>query len=82
MTDLRSRLGRYGVFLGRLSLEPAAALRRDAARIEAMGYRTVWVGEAFGREPSPWPRSCWPRRSAWWSQPASPASGPATRWPP
>jgi quercetin dioxygenase-like cupin family protein len=27
MTDLRSRLGRYGVFLGRLSLEPAAALR-------------------------------------------------------
>src|ERR1039458_5579725 len=51
MTDLRSRLGRYGVFLGRLSLEPAAALRRDAAKIEAMGYRTVWVGEAFGREP-------------------------------
>jgi alkanesulfonate monooxygenase SsuD/methylene tetrahydromethanopterin reductase-like flavin-dependent oxidoreductase (luciferase family) len=51
MTDLRSRVGRYGVFLGRLSLEPAAALRRDAAKIEAMGYRTVWVGEAFGREP-------------------------------
>jgi probable F420-dependent oxidoreductase len=51
VTDLRTRLGRYGVFLGRLSLEPAAALRRDAASIEAMGYRTVWVGEAFGREP-------------------------------
>ena len=51
MTDLRARLGRYGVFLGRLSLEPAAALRNDAARIEAMGYRTVWVGEAYGREP-------------------------------
>lgn len=51
MADLRERLGRHGVFLGRLSQQPAAELRRDAARIEALGYRTVWVGEAFGREP-------------------------------
>jgi len=51
MTDLRARIGRYGVFLGRLAQQPVAELRRDAERIEAMGYRTVWIGEALGREP-------------------------------
>jgi probable F420-dependent oxidoreductase len=51
VTELREQLGRYGVFLGRLLQQPAAQLRRDAARIEALGYRTVWIGEAFGREP-------------------------------
>ena len=49
--ELRSRIGRYGVFLGRLLHQPAHELRRDAARIETLGYRTVWVGEAFSREP-------------------------------
>lgn len=51
MADLRERLGRYGVFLGRLVQQPATGLRRDAAEIEALGYRSVWIGEAFGREP-------------------------------
>ncbi len=51
MTELGEQLGRYGVFLGQLLQQPAAELRRDAVRIEALGYRTVWVGEAFGREP-------------------------------
>lgn len=50
MTGARERLGRTGVFLGHLSLQPAAGLRRDAAHLEQMGFTTLWVGEAWGRE--------------------------------
>lgn len=44
------RLGRIGVFLGRLGQLPAAELRRAAAELERLGYGALWVGEAFGRE--------------------------------
>lgn len=51
MTALRDRLGAHGVFLGRLAQQPAADLRRDVTALERLGFGTVWIGEAFGREP-------------------------------
>lgn len=43
-------LGQAGVWLGSMASLPAAALRRAVAEIEAMGYGTIWIGEAIGRE--------------------------------
>lgn len=51
VSALGDRLGSHGVFLGRLAQQPAADLRRDVTTLESLGYGTVWIGEAFGREP-------------------------------
>jgi probable F420-dependent oxidoreductase len=34
-----------------MALLPTTDLRRAVAEIEAMGYGTIWIGEALGREP-------------------------------
>jgi probable F420-dependent oxidoreductase len=42
---LRERIGRVGVWLGLIALEPANSERRAIARIEDMGYGVAWFGE-------------------------------------
>lgn len=42
--------GRFGIFLGSLSAQPAAIERQVVAQIEHAGLGTVWFGEATGRE--------------------------------
>jgi probable F420-dependent oxidoreductase len=44
-------LGRAGVWLGSMANLPAPEFRRAVAEIEAMGFGTIWIGEAIGREP-------------------------------
>ncbi|MDQ6713199.1 MAG: TIGR03620 family F420-dependent LLM class oxidoreductase [Candidatus Dormibacteraeota bacterium] len=34
-----------------MALLPAPAMRRAVAEVEEMGFGTIWIGEAFGREP-------------------------------
>lgn len=53
MTETQPRdlgLGRIGVW-GHLDSLPASGLRAYAARVEALGYGTLWVPETVGREP-------------------------------
>lgn len=47
---MRVDLGRLGVWASQLGLVPAREARHAAARMESLGYRTIWVGEADGRE--------------------------------
>lgn len=43
-------LGRLGVWASQLGLVPAREAREAAARMESLGFTTIWVGEADGRE--------------------------------
>ncbi len=42
---LRDRIGRVGVWLGPIGVEPAGAERAAIARIEQLGFGAVWFGE-------------------------------------
>jgi probable F420-dependent oxidoreductase len=42
---LRDRIGRFGVWLGSIGLEPAKEERAAIARIERLGYGAAWFGE-------------------------------------
>ncbi len=42
--------GRLGIFSGSLAAQPASVQREVAAEIEALGYGTLWYGEALARE--------------------------------
>lgn len=44
-------LGRVGLWAFDFDLQPMAAAQKAVARIEEMGFGTVWVPEAVGREP-------------------------------
>jgi probable F420-dependent oxidoreductase len=44
-------LGRVGLWTFQLDLQPAPAAREHAAELEELGYRTVWIPEAVGRDP-------------------------------
>lgn len=44
------RPGRFGLFLGSVAGQAAAVEREVVAEMEALGYGTVWYGEAVGRE--------------------------------
>ena len=44
-------LGQAGVWLGSMANLPAAQLRDAVIEIEAMGFGTIWIGEAISREP-------------------------------
>src|SRR6185369_2363456 len=46
----RLDLGAVGLWTFALDELPPARLREAAAEIEALGYGTLWFGEAFGRE--------------------------------
>src|SRR5688572_23166337 len=43
-------LGRMGIWTMALDWQPAARAREAAAEVEELGYRELWVGEAFGRD--------------------------------
>ncbi|MDP9244024.1 MAG: LLM class flavin-dependent oxidoreductase, partial [Chloroflexota bacterium] len=49
-TDLRTRLGRTGVW-GHLDSLSAPDVRLYASRVEELGYTALWVPETVGREP-------------------------------
>jgi probable F420-dependent oxidoreductase len=49
-TGWAERLGRVGVWSGQFDYSTADEVRAAAREIEAAGYRTVWTGEAVGRE--------------------------------
>lgn len=44
-------LGRVGLWTFDLDMQPMKAAQEAISRIEGMGFRTVWVPEAVGREP-------------------------------
>lgn len=44
------QLGTIGVWASQLNLVPADEARAAVARMEELGYGTVWIGEADGRE--------------------------------
>ncbi len=47
MAEIRgTRLGRVGVWLGRLGWQPAAVEREAAAAIEALGFEALWFSES------------------------------------
>ena len=48
--QLKSRIGRVGVWTGQLDFSSAAVVRDDAREVEDLGYGALWTGEAFGRE--------------------------------
>jgi probable F420-dependent oxidoreductase len=43
-------VGRVGIWTAQLDLLPAAGAREAAAEIEELGYGTLWIHEAVGRE--------------------------------
>jgi probable F420-dependent oxidoreductase len=43
--ELRDRIGRVGVWLGSIALEPVDGERAAIARIERLGYGAAWFGE-------------------------------------
>ena len=45
------QLGRVGLWTFQLDLQPAPGGARDAAELEELGYPTLWVPEAVGRDP-------------------------------
>jgi len=45
------RLGRIGVWTYHLNYQPAGRVAEVAAELEALGYGTLWIGEAVYREP-------------------------------
>lgn len=49
MTDYG--LGRIGIWSFDLDMQPMSLAQEAAARIEEMGFQTLWVPEAVGREP-------------------------------
>jgi probable F420-dependent oxidoreductase len=48
--DLRSRIGRVGVWTGQLDFSPAPVVRDAAREVQELGYGALWTGEAVGRE--------------------------------
>jgi len=43
-------LGSFGVWTSALDRQPAASVRLGVARLEALGFGALWVGESFRRE--------------------------------
>ncbi len=43
-------VGRVGIWTGTLDIQPAAQAREAALEVEALGYGTLWIPEAVGRE--------------------------------
>lgn len=50
LSSLRLRVGKVGVWLTRLGLEPAQKERTAVREIERLGYKTLWIGETLGNK--------------------------------
>jgi len=48
--ELKSKIGRVGVWTGQLDFSPAPVVRDAAREVEELGYGALWTGEAVGRE--------------------------------
>jgi probable F420-dependent oxidoreductase len=44
-------IGRVGIWTGALDSHPAGAVRDAALELEALGFATLWIPEAVGRDP-------------------------------
>ena len=44
-------LGRVGIWTAAFDAHPSAAAQAAAVELEALGYRTLWLNEATGRDP-------------------------------
>ena len=44
-------LGRVGIWTSAFDAHPSAAAKAAAVELEALGYRTLWLNEATGRDP-------------------------------
>ena len=44
-------IGRVGVWTGALDAHPTAVAQNAARRLEELGYPTLWIPEAVGRDP-------------------------------
>jgi probable F420-dependent oxidoreductase len=55
VSEVRRQLGRFGVYIpsGVLASTPVAILRKELARIERLGYGSVWTGETPPSVPVP-----------------------------
>lgn len=51
MATLAFDLGRVGIWTGVLDAVPSAEAQRIAARLEEMGFSTLWLPETVGRDP-------------------------------
>jgi probable F420-dependent oxidoreductase len=51
MTGPSFDLGRVGIWTGVLDAVPSAEARRIAARLEELGFPTLWIPETVGRDP-------------------------------
>ena len=49
---MKTRIGRVGVWLGRLGWAPATAEREAVAEIEELGYGALWFGEGHSNKES------------------------------
>jgi hypothetical protein len=61
----RLHLGRLGIWTYQLNYQPAAKVAKVVAELEALGYGSLWIGEAVYGSRSRTPGSCSPRPSAW-----------------
>ena len=48
--DVKTRIGRVGIWSGQFDFAPAGVVRDAAREVEDLGYRALWTGEAVGRE--------------------------------
>jgi probable F420-dependent oxidoreductase len=48
--EIGEMLGKVGLWTFQLDLQPAAVAREAAAELEELGYPTLWIPEAVGRE--------------------------------
>src|SRR5436190_14990230 len=51
MTKPAVAIGRVGIWYGRIDALPAVEARRAAQLVEELGYSTLWLAEAVGRDP-------------------------------
>ena len=51
MTLTKNSLGKLGIWTFQLDMQPMKQAQKVAAQIEELGFGTVWVPEAVGREP-------------------------------
>ncbi len=51
MALTKDSLGKLGLWTFQLDMQPMREAQRHVARLEELGFRTVWVPEAVGREP-------------------------------
>lgn len=51
MTLTKDSLGKLGLWTFQLDMQPMREAQKHVARLEELGFRTVWVPEAVGREP-------------------------------